>query len=99
MAFEAKLIAVASAYEREALSRLWNSLDTEALKRDGRMVDMSETSGYRDYEAVLTIDEARAYLSARPNDRHAVGEWLDGLPAEAHYVVQLLEEVESGMGD
>lgn len=101
MAFETNLIALSWRDGRYAvISHLIAHINTELLRNEGRLHNVSGGTGYVDEATILSRAQFERYLlpESLPWSR-SVQEWYSTLPNEVAFIIVHRAEWESGMGD
>lgn len=101
MAFETNLVAVSWTHGSYAVvSHIIADVDTELLRKDGRLHDVTENVAYVDEVAVISKPELPKYfLSETSPWSHRARDWYAALPKETMFVLVHRAEWESGMND
>ena len=101
MAFETYLIAIRQVEGRfDVAADTIAHVDLEALRKDGRIADVSDETGYVDRAAILSYVEFPKYLlsDSDPWARKA-RDWYAKLPKHIRFIVVNESEWESGISD
>jgi hypothetical protein len=99
MSFEINLVAISwRADTYTVVSQVAAAVDTGALKREGRLLDVPHNAGYIDEAAVIAKSELPKYFLDPSSDwARRAQDWYSSLPAEATFVLVHLYEWESGL--
>jgi hypothetical protein len=101
VAFETHLIAIrATEGTFDVASQTIAPIDLNALRRDNRLADISDDTGYVDRAAILSYQEFPKYLLPEANAwSKQARDWYGSLPKHICFIVVDESEWESGLGD
>ena len=99
MASDTKLIALSLHLGEYAIvSTSISYIDLEALRAEGRLVDVTDDHGYSDWAAILSSAEFEKYLLPPSNLlSESAREWYAALPHTVQFVLVHVAEWESGL--
>jgi hypothetical protein len=90
MPFDARFVAISRLLGKYSLVSQFNG---HFDKKNPRLADVSTDPGFRDFAAVFSRDEFKQFAN---NETSA---WLQSLPSDVDFIMVVLEEWESGLGD
>lgn len=101
MAFETSLIAIRQLEGRfDVVSDTIAHINLDALRKENRIVDVSDDTGYVDRAAILSYGEFQKYLLPDSNPwSKGAREWYAALPKHVRFIVVNESEWESGLQD
>jgi len=100
-AFETNLVAIRlQGGTYGVASQTIAHVDSDALRRDGLLHDVSSDGGYIDEGAVVERDAFSNYLLPESNPWHGAAKtWYRDLPQHVVFILVHRAEWESGLGD
>jgi hypothetical protein len=99
VAFETNLIAIRQLEGRfDVVSDTIAHIDLDALRKENRIVDVSDDTGYVDRAAILSHGEFPRYLLPDPWSKKA-REWYAALPKHVRFILVNESEWERGLGE
>lgn len=101
MAFETALIAIRQLEGRvDIAGDTIAHVDLEALRKENRLADVSDSTGYVDRAAVLSYEEFPRFFLPESNPwSKQAREWYAQLPKHVRLIVVNESEWESGLGE
>jgi hypothetical protein len=89
MPFDARLVAISRSFGKYSVA----SQFAGHFEKNPRLADVSTNPGFRDFAGVCSRDEFKQFAD---NETSA---WIQSLPSDVDFIMVVLEEWESGLGD